>query len=279
MLIRVEHETRYRFSHPVFLEPQLVRLAPRADSGQAPESFTLSMTPAPSGQCEITDQSGNPAVWAWFDGFTREFTLISRAVVRTLRTNPFDYLLQPEAISIPLELRPFEREALAPFLLPDESRAVRDLTRNLALQAENDTVSFLSGLNDWIYRNLEITSRAEAGVQSPSETLTLGSGACRDAAVLFMAACRLAGIPARYVSGYQIGDPAQSGRELHAYPEAYLPGAGWRGFDPTLGLCVTDGHVALCAAHRPELTAPVTGTFRGNAEATLEHRIHLDVLE
>jgi len=279
MLIRVEHETRYRFSQSVFLEPQLVRLLPRADAGQAPESFSLAMTPAPAGQCDITDASGNPAAWAWFQGLTREFALVSRAVVRTLRTNPFDYLLQPEALSIPLELRPFEREALAPFLLPDESRSVRDLARDLALETKNDTVSFLSGLNDWIYRNLEITSRAEAGVQSPSDTLALGRGACRDATVLFMAACRLAGIPARYVSGYQIGDPSQSGRELHAYPEAYLPGAGWRGFDPTLGLCVTDGHVALCAAHRPELTAPVTGTFRGNAEATLEHTIRLDVLE
>ena len=88
-----------------------------------------------------------------------------------------------------------------------------------------------------------------------------------------MAACRNVGIPARYVSGYQTGDAGHAEHDLHAWSEAYLPGAGWRGFDPTAGLWVAEHHVTLCAAHHPDLTTPVDGSFRGEAESTMDHVI------
>ena len=277
MLIRVVHETHYAFSRPVFLEPHLVRLVPRSDAGQTLVDYALSSNPAPAGRTAITDASGNQAIRLWFEGTTGEFSLISRASVRTLRANPFDFLLDEAAMAFPLGLTPPQREALAPFLAQEGDETVRRLSRNLA--AQGGPLAFLNSLNGWIYEHISIAPRPEAGLQSPGETLALGRGACRDATVLFMAVCRAAGIPARYVSGYQSGDPDQPERDLHAYAEAYLPGAGWRGFDPTLGLCVADGHVALCAAHRPELTAPVAGTFRGDAVSTLEHTITLEISE
>lgn len=277
MLIRVVHETRYGFCRPVFLEPQLVRLVPRSDAGQTLLDCALSSSPAPAGRTAITDASGNQAIRLWFEGMTEEFSLISRSTVRTLRANPFDFLLDEAALAFPLGLTPPQREALSPFLVQEGDDNVRRLSRELAALA--DPLAFLNSLNCWIYGHIDIAPRPEAGLQSPEKTLALGRGACRDATVLFMAACREAGIPARYVSGYQIGDPDQPERDLHAYAEAYLPGAGWRGYDPTLGLCVADGHVALCAAHRPELTAPVTGTFRGDAVSTLEHTITLEISE
>jgi transglutaminase-like putative cysteine protease len=93
-----------------------------------------------------------------------------------------------------------------------------------------------------------------------------------------MAVSHQAGIPCRYVPGCHFGDE-ESGHELHAWTEAYLPGAGWIGYDPTAGLCVAETHVALCAAHRPELTAPVTGSFLGSASSTLEHLVRVDIEE
>jgi transglutaminase-like putative cysteine protease len=94
---------------------------------------------------------------------------------------------------------------------------------------------------------------------------------------LFMAACRSLGIAARFVSGYQAeADTPDGRRHLHAWPEAFLPGVGWRGFDPTHGLAVTDGHVALCAAPDQAATMPIEGGFYGDGVAsTLEYDVQI----
>ena len=278
MLIQVEHETRYRFNRPVFLEPHLLRLAPRPDTAQTVEGFSLTVNPAPSGRCDIIDASGNPATWLWFEGLTRELVIVSRSTVRTLRSNPFDYLLQPGAFSLPPVLSPAVREALEPCLRTDVDRAVQQLTSDLLREAEGTPLSFLSALNDWLNRNIAVAPRPEPGIQTVAETLASAQGACRDVAVVFMAACRNVGIPARYVSGYQTGGSGHTEHDLHAWAEAYLPGAGWRGFDPTAGLWVAEHHVSLCAAHHPDLTAPVVGSFRGEAGSAMDHVITLDIL-
>ncbi len=89
-------------------------------------------------------------------------------------------------------------------------------------------------------------------------------GSCRDLAVLFIETCRSVGIAARFVSGYHTVQPWQGARQLHAWAEIFLPGAGWRGYDPSQGLAVADQHIAIAAGATPQLAAPVTGSFRGN---------------
>ena len=76
-----------------------------------------------------------------------------------------------------------------------------------------------------------------------------------------MEVCRTVGLAARFVSGYQEGDPDSSDRDLHAWVEIYLPGAGWRGYDPTLGLAVSDRHITVAASAIPQYAAPIQGTF------------------
>jgi len=66
-------------------------------------------------------------------------------------------------------------------------------------------------------------------------------------------------IVARFVSGYQEGDAQQESRNLHAWVEVYLSGAGWRGYDPTLGLVVSDRHIPLAASAISSYTAAVCG--------------------
>jgi transglutaminase-like putative cysteine protease len=83
-------------------------------------------------------------------------------------------------------------------------------------------------------------------------------------AALFIDVCRALGIAARFVSGYEESDALRDGGELHAWAEVYIPGAGWRGYDPSRGLAVAQSHVAVAAAATAAGTAPVTGTFRGS---------------
>ena len=87
--------------------------------------------------------------------------------------------------------------------------------------------------------------RAILGTQTPSETLRLGSGTCRDFALFMIEAVRSFGLAARFVTGY-LYDPALDGAgpalegsgATHAWVQVYLPGAGWIEFDPTNGLIV-----------------------------------------
>lgn len=94
-----------------------------------------------------------------------------------------------------------------------------------------------------------------------------------------METCRAVGLAARFVSGYQEGDPNAAERHLHAWAEVYLPGAGWRGYDPTHGLAVADGHIALVASALPKSAAPVTGGVRGRARSELSYKLSIQVFD
>ena len=91
--------------------------------------------------------------------------------------------------------------------------------------------------------------------------------------MLFCALCRAVGIAARFVSGYEREASVLDGGDLHAWAEVYLRGGGWRGFDPSRGLAVSVHHVAVAAAADPALAAPVVGTYRGKAKATMSFEI------
>ena len=86
------------------------------------------------------------------------------------------------------------------------------------------------------------------------------------------------GLPTRFVSGYQKGDLESERRHLHAWPEVYLPGGGWRGYDPTHGTPIIDTHVPIAAAALARDTMPVTGTFSGQeATSQLDFDLSIDI--
>jgi transglutaminase-like putative cysteine protease len=84
------------------------------------------------------------------------------------------------------------------------------------------------------------------------------------------------GIAARFASGYLFGSPTHA-YDLHAWVEVYLPGAGWRGFDPTEGKTVSSNHITLATSASPTAVNPVLGTFRGRSRSEL--RTHLKLIE
>jgi transglutaminase-like putative cysteine protease len=277
VILHIKHTTRYTYSAPVFCEPMLVRLRPRSDAAQRLEYFALSVDPAPAGTSDVLELDGHVATRIWFEGLTCALAVTTLSVVETMCTNPFAFLLDLSARQLPLEYPAAKRLQLAPYLLPiDANPELARLAQQLAAESNHDTLGFLFRLTEYLHFSNDRINRFEDSIQTPSQTLALRSGACRDLAVLWIDMCRHVGLAARFVSGYQVSGPDELERHLHAWCEVYLPGAGWRAYDPSQGLAVADGHVAVAAGPVAELAAPTVGSYRGSGvRATMRTQLQV----
>lgn len=259
MRIHVRHQTVYDYSAPVRLAPHRLRLLPRGDGVDVLEE-TVAVDPAPCGRREGADLHGNRVLEIDFDGETERFVVDSRFTVETHAAPP------PKPSALPR--LPWTWAVAEDFVAYRDEPALDDTVRafatDLAEASGGNPVVFLERLNHTLFTRTDRYIRGSGYAQTPAETLARGSGACRDVTVLFMAAARAQGFAARFVSGYQArAETADGLRHLHAWPEVFLPGLGWRGFDPTHGLPVTDAHVAIGAGPDQLTTMPIEGGFYG----------------
>ncbi|MEO0704666.1 MAG: transglutaminase family protein [Cyanobacteria bacterium J06649_5] len=292
MRYRITHHTTYRYitsdgnSVPIRLNPHILRLCPRNDGAQWLEHFEIAIAPTPTAQHYFLDTCGNTCLQITFDSPIEDWTIDTTSDVRTLRENPFNYLSTPWAVQLPIDypsslahlLQPYLSMPIGTGVAAENSPDVVLFAQGVRQVANNNVGYFLTALVQKISEQFDYQQRLE-GMPLPAEvTLQQRAGSCRDFTVLFMAACRAVGLAARFVSGYQEGDlESDQPNDLHAWAEVYIPGGGWRGFDPTLGLAVGDRHVAIAAAADPKQAAPVSGTLRSASQAKtlLESKILL----
>jgi transglutaminase-like putative cysteine protease len=274
----VAHLTRYTYERPVLLEPLIVRLRPRSDIFQRLVAFDLAVDPQPEGMSEMLDAEGNTLSQVWFLGLASMLTLRTTFAIETLRTNPFDYIvLDPEGLRMPMTYREADRRALAHYLQPPDDPEVQAFAKDVLVASGGGATSFLGELCQRI-ASMAQEVRPTGDPMPAGQTLALRRGACRDMAVLFIEACRAVGVAARFVTGYEMGDPGSNERDLHAWGEVYLNGAGWRGYDPSQGLAVADRHVTVAAAADPAEAAPTLGSYRGtNVASTMDTMITVKV--
>ncbi|HHP7229561.1 MAG TPA: transglutaminase N-terminal domain-containing protein [Xenococcaceae cyanobacterium] len=264
MLYQISHQTIYTYNQPVLLKPHIVRLRPRDNNWQKLHNFSLLVSPQPQGITELVDLDDNNLTKLWFTEPTNQLSLQTLATVETLIDNPFNYLLEPWAIQLPFDYPYSLWQQLQAYLqqysfVPDA--VALELAQEILHKTQGNTISFLATLNQYIYEKCEYIIRETGEPWQAGITWRNKQGSCRDFTVLFMEVCRAIGIATRFVSGYQEGDRDQTARDLHAWVEVYLPGAGWRGYDPTLGLAVSDRHIPVAAAANPRYASAVAGTI------------------
>lgn len=264
MIYQIVHTTIYTYTKYVELTPHIVRLRPRSDAFQTLHNFAIDVFPEPKGISGIVDLNGNDVVKLWFDEPTKELKIKVSSRVETHCYNPFNYLLEPWAMRLPITDYPAPiLRHLQPYIEGRVDPVAVQLAQEIWHSSGGEVLTFLSDLNQRIYRTCRYTIRETGAAFSPGITWRQQAGSCRDLTVLFMEACRAMGLAARFVSGYQEGDLNNSDRHLHAWAEVYLPGGGWRGYDPTQNLAISDRNIALVSSAIPEYASPINGSFRG----------------
>ncbi|BAS59121.1 MULTISPECIES: transglutaminase family protein [Leptolyngbya] len=277
MLYQISHSTTYTYSDPVILQPHLIRLRPRSDGWQSLKLFSMQVMPIPIAQSELSDLDGNTLIKVWFSPeLTGSLTVQIVSQTQTHQANPFNYLLEPWAMSLPIDYPTSLFKQLQPYLGATDAIALQ-LAYEIAERSSNQVTQFLYELTQQIYTNCEYVIRETGNPYPPGLTWTQKKGSCRDLTVLFIEVCRSIGLAARFVSGYQEGDEDHPDRHLHAWAEVYLPGAGWRGYDPTHGLAVSDRHIAVAASAIPEYAAPIVGkvTRSGGVQSTMDYTLQI----
>lgn len=267
MRFRIQHTTRYNYQEKVgFTEHQLL-LRPREDHHARLESFDLRFMPTAKIRW-VRDMHENHIAVAQPDGQSKQLVIQMEAVVAMHQDNPFDFLLSPHATRFPFPYHPFERHALLPYVHGPGAAADPAIARWLgqfrAADWCGDTVDVLTRLNQRLHSGLGYTRRDEPGIQSPSETLSAGGGSCRDYSVLFIEIARTLGLAARFVSGYlhtSSDGPGRAEQSMHAWAEVYLPGAGWKGLDPTNGVFCASDFIPVAVSADPEWVNPIQGSY------------------
>ena len=283
--VRIEHRTCYAYDRPVHLSPHRIRLRPAASMPARIRDYALSITPEPQSLHWQEDAWRNRVARAVFLEPTRELTLAATLEAELVAANPFDFLVEDEAQRVPFRYRHEDRRALAACLDiepagPRFAAWTEDLRQRL-LDDEDDTrtVEFIVAVNQAVADATRYVMRFEPGIQSCERTLELGSGSCRDSGWLLAQALRRFGIATRFVSGYLV-QLAREGRDegdsvaLHAWCDAYVPGAGWIGLDATSGLLAAQYHIPLAVAATPGPTAPVQG-YADASESRLTYEMHV----
>ena len=264
--LNISHVTEYRFAARVSLQPHRLLLHPRESHHVRIESSVLDISPAHSVQWK-RDVLDNSVAVVRFNEMTERLLITSNVVIQHYDDNPFDFLIDDYAVNHPFAYASEEQAELAPFrqpVYPVDQLQVQTWLAGLRLGQPIQTFALLDQMNRAICSNFRYQMREEPGVQTPAFTLASKSGSCRDFAALFIEACRHLGLASRFVSGY-LNTTLNAGcnGSTHAWAEVYLPGAGWKGFDPTSGEVTGNRHIATAVARHPEAVPPVAGSYLG----------------
>ena len=291
MLLRVVHETRYRYHPVVDTAHHVVHLKPASQGGQALRHYVLQIEPPPAMLREAFDVYGNTRTSFSFQSAHDRLTVVAESIVCTTA--------DPQA----------RDTALAPYLtVPWEQ--VRERFRYRAGAAYDSASEFLfaspyvprddaftefartiftpgrplldaaEALMAHIHTRMTFESESTEVSTPALDALRQGKGVCQDFAHIMVACCRALGLPARYVSGYMLttpppGQPRLIGSDAsHAWASVYFPGQDaqrgrWLDFDPTNNRAPGEDYVTLATGRDFLDVSPMRGVIRGGSRHTL----------
>jgi transglutaminase-like putative cysteine protease len=246
MLISVLHRTRYAYERPARYSVETLRLTPSEHDGQRIVSWAIK-APAFDKAIRFRDGFGNAVHQIAVSGPHDEILVEVAGLVECSDTAGIvKGLVEVAPPRVYLRITP----------QTTPSAEIVELARSVA---GRDAIERLHGLMNTIRDRVDYQTGETHSHTSAAEALADGKGVCQDHAHVMIAAARALTIPARYVTGYLIGE-AEAG---HAWVEAWVEGLGWVAFDPANRVCPTDHYVRLAAGLDATTAAPIRGAHRG----------------
>ena len=193
-------------------------------------------------------------------------------------SDPFGYTKKKIRPSFPLDWMPWEQAMLDPYLrpleLPDtEIAELFAYAMTFVEKTGNDLMETLFAINLSLFRDYRYVPGSTTLATTPYEVFLSKKGVCQDFSNLFICLARLLGIPARYVCGYlytgNVGEHRARSDATHAWVHLYLPGIGWKGFDPTNGVLPELGHVRVAYGRHYRDATSTSGTLYTAANETM----------
>ena len=207
-----------------------------------------------------------------------QLTLTAESTVVLSGVDPFAFTHTPIRPSFPLVWMPWEHMMLFPYLAPVELpetqlRELCDYAMSFVENNHHDLMETLFAINLTLFRQYQYVPCSTGLETTPYEVFTSKKGVCQDFANLFICMARLLGIPARYVCGYiytgNTGAAQAQSDASHAWLQLYIPGVGWKGFDPTNGVLASTNHIRVAYGRHYRDATPTTGTLYSSARETM----------
>ncbi len=273
-LYQIRHVTRYRYENDITENFMEVRKCPVTRGRQRCMSFDIKVEPK-SKLARIEEFTGNIVHHFDIPQPHRQMIVTAESLVEIRDSKAPEIVLDAQSWS---QIRELENESdfldsILPSSIVRETDVLKALFSKTKPKGDEDPYTFLRRINQEISQRFEyVTSSTQ--VDSPlDEALSKKQGVCQDFAHIFIGLARMAKIPTRYVSGYLFHRQNEEDRSLsdasHAWAEAYLPGHGWVGFDPTNNIRATDRHIVVCVGRDYKDVPPTRGIYRGQCSSEL----------
>ena len=264
---KIIHKLAYTYESLVSLDEHLICLKPRSNCFQQLYNFDLEILPDSHSILPLISANGDDIYKVSFTEPTQSLIIRAESEIET-KNHPNIYQLKNENdLSLPFNINSVN-SSLNGFIEGWFQNGQHDpsaiqIAQEALVGIENNVLEFLYQLIELIKERVKYTPRHLGPAWPSGRTLSERVGSCRDLAILLMETCRCVGIPSRFVSGYQFMDQPTEKYELHAWTEIFIPGFGWRGFDPSGCGLINDRYITLASASRSDLVAPVRGSFVG----------------
>jgi transglutaminase-like putative cysteine protease len=269
-VFNIHHITRYEYDRPVKESVNEIKIYPFACKEQETLSQEINITDNPD-VLVISDYWHNNTGMFNLMHSHKELVIESKLTVRTLAPN--EPVLNRETGLTALKEDIRYNLALIELAQANEfdlQYQIEAITKEF-YTAGMPVATIVEKCSAYIFTQFNYIKGITTIETTVKEILQHRSGVCQDFAHAMLEILRSLGIPCRYVSGYICPnkDGLRGEGATHAWIEAWIPGTGWAGIDPTNNVWVTNTHIKLAVGRHFNDCTPIKGTFKGLARQTL----------
>lgn len=269
MLLRIIHTTRFEYDQPAYDSQNELRIHPWEGPGQACREFELSVD-QPATILAYNDFFGNLSHSVSVSSPHQSITIVARSVVERTASPAFEYFEVPFSSFLSgddCRMGAYYEFLNASRYIPFSERLRKFFWMAVRPGETEDVAAYVMRVVCYVRDQFEYETAKTHVHSSLNDILKSGGGVCQDFAHLAIGMLRLAGVPARYISGYLApaspSDDTSLGRQAsHAWLEAWLPGVGWTGFDPTNRCRIDERHLRVAMGRDYGDVPPLRGVYR-----------------